>query len=257
MIRNTLFILISILSGLQTKASERREFIVGGTEVTRQDPIASVTVALTLHDPEGESICTGLILDSNRILTAAHCVEGFSQGKVVFKTTDAYQNDLSNSRVITRTRILPGYKGGKDLESRRGIGEITDLALVFFSGGLPRGYHPAQFLPESIIKQVIIPKMPVTLAGYGVTASGWSGEGRLRKVNTEIQYFTFHKINFHAGTANHQACQGDSGGPAFIYRNSQWYVVGILSRSNCESRSIYTPISTDKIYQFSTQINLF
>src|SRR5471030_440226 len=59
--------------------------IVGGETVTSDDPISHTTVALYFAEDKGGALCTGSILDSGHILTAAHCVEGATKGVVIFQ----------------------------------------------------------------------------------------------------------------------------------------------------------------------------
>src|SRR4051812_31110768 len=61
--------------------------IVHGSLVKPADEIAKSTVALLLEQSEGQALCTATILDSETVLTAAHCVEGdLKKIEIVFST---------------------------------------------------------------------------------------------------------------------------------------------------------------------------
>ena len=55
--------------------------IIGGTIVDASDPVASTTVLVT----DGNYICTGSIIDTDLVVTAAHCVAAPAENlKIVF-----------------------------------------------------------------------------------------------------------------------------------------------------------------------------
>ncbi len=50
------------------------------------------------------------------------------------------------------------------------------------------------------------------------------------------------------GITGHNACEGDSGGPAMISVNGDVFVIGVDSRGDCRTSSLYT-----LVYQENTQ----
>ena len=242
---------IAILFTFATHA-QAHETIIGGSNVFSSDPIASTTVALYFSSASprqtaefsGEgSICTGSILDSGTILTAAHCVANFSSGVVVFNT-DIKNHTPANTRQISSVKVYA------KLTNSNMSAEQQDVATVSFLGGLPSGFHAVQYLPRTSLVNLLQPGASIILAGYGVTTynpanpiASSSTAGVLRKVTTKIE--KAGKYNLWVGFVGKTACHGDSGGPAFINYQGTLYLVGVTSRStrptgDCNGDSIYT-----------------
>lgn len=244
--------------GLQAPALATVLPVVGGKLVKANDPIANQTVALFFftQDADGhqaQGLCTGSIIDHSRVLTAAHCIEDFKAGFVVFTLNGVIdvvkavlKNDpeaLKVSRRITSVKAEPGYdpNGGED--------EFNDIAVVNFKGDLPQGYQPAKFLSQDNALASIQSGGTITLAGYGITkANSQNGVGTLRKVGRKFLKLTDHQLNvWVTGSNGHDACSGDSGGPAMVTQGGEVYVIGVASRSDCVRESIYTVVSKNTL----------
>ncbi len=244
------------------------ETIVGGDDVTAADQIASTTVALYFESAPaigqaarvrdgstydrirrsrlGEgSICTGSILDSGTILTAAHCVIGAKQGVVIF-STDIKNHNPANTRQISAVKVYARLSNTAATAS-----EQRDIATVTFLGGLPAGYKPVQTISsQAALTNSLQAGGSIVLAGYGVTSynpanpiGSSATAGTLRKVTTKIE--KVGTSNLWVGFVGKTACHGDSGGPAFINYQGEMVLVGVTSRStrptgDCNGDSIYT-----------------
>lgn len=244
--------------GFQAPALATSLPVVGGKLVKASDSFSKHTVALfffTLDADgnQGNGLCTGSVLDSSRILTAAHCVENVKAGFVVFAldgvidiVKGALKNDpasLKVSRKITKIKAEPGYdpNGGDD--------EFNDVAVVSFADGLAEGYKAAKFLSDKDTLASIQAGGAITLAGYGITKpNSQDGVGTLRKVDRKFLKLTENKLNvWVSGSQGHDACSGDSGGPAFVKQGGEYYVVGVASRSDCVKTAIYTVVSKNSL----------
>jgi secreted trypsin-like serine protease len=254
--------IIALITTFSTSLSYAAVEVVGGQSVTSQDAIAQRTVGLVFKMSQGIAICSGEIIDSSHILAAAHCITDALGGYVVFGTTDILKmikQSPSNARRITALKAMPGYpgKGG-------GAGEFPDFSIITFSGGLPSGYEPAHFLPESMLQSDLKPSATVTLAGYGITSApsqdpnaGMQGAGTLRKVDVKLAQIGGQSIDmFVQGQMNHIACEGDSGGPAMIAVAGDEYVVGVASRSNCTTNSIYSIVTKEMVASFMGSLSI-
>jgi secreted trypsin-like serine protease len=109
------FILIPLLAFLLTansfaQGSTKIDYIIGGIDVGASDPIASSTVALVMVDPNQEvSLCSGSILTSNLIITAAHCVANPKSVVHIVFGTKFTQEDLKNSVQASAFEPHPNY----------------------------------------------------------------------------------------------------------------------------------------------------
>ena len=250
-----LLLTAALLLNSSAGASTESVPIVGGNTVSANSAIGRRTVGLFFIQKDNkQSLCTGSILDSSHILTAAHCIQNLKQAMVLFSPNmiQVIQNVSANgiaktpeARVVTNAKEQPGYNG-----QAGGDSEFNDLAILTFAGGLVAGYEAAHFLSKADALNVLASHTPVVLAGYGVTtppsvaataADPNKGSGTLRQVAVSFDSMSPHQIDiFVAGPEGHDACSGDSGGPAMVQVNGETFVIGVASRSDCMATSIYT-----------------
>jgi secreted trypsin-like serine protease len=221
------------------------DYIIGGNTVSASDPVAASTVALVMVDPDQEvSLCSGSILAENLVLTAAHCVaDPKSIVRIVFGTK-FNPEDLKNSVEADAFAPHPQYNPKKMTQDQ------NDVGVVFFRGGLPEGYEPAQLLTQS---NTLSKGTKVELAGYGITqAESQKGSGVLRKAEVSISNPEFGKTEVILDqTQGEGACHGDSGGPAFVKIGATNYLWGVTSRAypnnagdDCAHEVVYTKIAS-------------
>lgn len=195
----------------------------GGEKVSGTDPIAKSTVMLETD----MQYCSATIIGEGLLLTAAHCTSNTDTWVLIH--FDGLEG--KNSRDADRFVRHENYK------DMFGADSLNDIALVFFSGGLPNGFVPVSILPADIS---LNRGDEIQLAGYG----DGGPIGTLAKVKLTLSDFlnnnTLIKFN---QTKSHGICHGDSGGPAFKEFAGRLYLAGVAAYANemdCSGHSVYT-----------------
>ncbi len=249
--------------------------IINGQEVKSGELAQSFTVGV--YNTKVKSICTGTLISSNVVLTAAHCVYGKSTNlKVIFSTNI---DDVLGSRELDIVQSLMlqviDYKISPTWNPKDETAQVDtgDIALIKFKGQLPLGYKPAVFLTDA--SELKLGSL-VTVAGFGVNRVDMdeiearrvkkediesgdvvcssehngkysncfeinrSGDGLLRITEAPISFI--HETEIKLNEKKSGTCSGDSGGPAFIKKNGQLLFFGVTSRGSelCNDVGVYT-----------------
>jgi secreted trypsin-like serine protease len=212
-------------------------------------------VAIVIKLSQGQAICTGSLLATDLLVTAAHCVTSETGGVVApSQIVLVFGSDIrSQNRTIVRAT---GVKRNTGYNPSAGGKDQNDIAVIGFSGGLPTGYKPATLLSS---KSAIATGSSAVLIGYGVNtmAGGGSGEGILRKVTVKVADGKFARTEILLDQRSGKgACHGDSGGPAFARNSSgQLLLWGVTNRGNpdnapddCAHFSVYTRITAQATF---------
>ena len=172
--------------------------IVGGREGADLPGARSAVMVLT----SGGGVCTGIVLASDAVLTAGHCVAGASENRVHYRD-ETGQPVLAE--VAART-LHPAY----DDDAVRGRTRSVDLALLRTLAALPGRFEPA----------LLSPAMPragaaLTLAGYGAARTrDRRSIGRYRGATLGVvEPYGPSRILVWLQARGAGGCNGDSGGP--------------------------------------------
>lgn len=221
--------------------------IIGGQDLgqTHQKSIKfSVAAILLINSAENLEICTGVFIQKNIILTAAHCVsENINDIKIKMGDSVFEENrtlDLNPIKVVRH----PNYETNGN-----------DLALIQIEN--------VNNLNISPVKIAMEPEMQLEnnflVIGYGVnqvseTDDGLQGAGLLRQV--EFSKYLIHNNQFTYSvnqSFGYGVCYGDSGSPAFIASNGNYAIAAIasgVSQANdqeaCLNQSVFTKVSAYK-----------
>jgi Trypsin len=228
-----------VLGGCQVAADESSELkIRSGREVTgdQRGPEAKSTVGLIVTDSYGrDSTCSAALIGPDLLITAAHCVDGFSGVTAFF--------DRDRETAIYKRRLIPAIKVAIHPDYKSNGMEIAphDIALIQLSNDAPSTYFP---VPLANSDSLLSSGDEVLLAGFGITESG-AGSGTLR-----------YTLATYAGKDNlgrleindplrRGACSGDSGGPLFTFVNGRYEVAGVLSGGPipCRGVNYYTSVA--------------
>ncbi|GEM_PF-2327237 len=199
--------------------------------------------------------CSGTLISSEVILTAAHCLDTAKGGKnfktmapgalAIYLGDDPAADILDHLYLVTETLIHPGY-------DRQALED--DIALVRLAA-FPTEAAPIPYLPPAEGFTTNDIGSTVNFAGFGDDENGNSGiklqvDGTLGGLGCSVPGC------FDAGVPatqvsynqyNSGPCFGDSGGPMFVYRGSGTYVGALTSYGD----------NTCSVYGVSTRADAF
>ena len=215
--------------------------IVGGDIVTSPNPYPwIVSLSYGCSGSSSRFVCAGSVIDSNAVMTAAHCLD-FSCSSISGRISVGLDKDDPDQRVNLKAYAThPSYVQGE-------FGFDNDIAVWFIDGEF--NIDTFAQLPEDDIDS----GTSVTAAGWGLDEDGDLPD-RLREVDLEIQDNSVCRALYGpvysegtelcAGNAGREdTCQGDSGGPLFREGN---IVYGVTSYGlvDCGSGpgSVYTRV---------------
>jgi secreted trypsin-like serine protease len=187
--------------------------IIGGT-VDNGDPSV---VAIFAHAPGATSgsLCSGTVVSSRTVLTAAHCVDPRVVGSgLVFEVLTGTSLSGAPSLAVSSTAFDPGF----DVNN---LGAGHDIGVV-------RLAQATTLRPIAINRShTLNTRASVKLVGYGTNTHSNTGAGTKRTVTTSIT--AQNALLVQIGNSNRQTCHGDSGGPAFQTLNGVQTIIGVTS----------------------------
>lgn len=159
--------------------------------------------------PEGVFTCTGVAINKNTLLTAAHCLEG--EILKVRVSLDATYNKNGKFLEIENFDLHPEY-------NRASSNYRTDLAKIKLKADLPKG---TKFFP--IIKKDQELNGKILRLGFGAR-----GTDNVRTLVTPLmkQIRSTEKVLELNDTYSYS---GDSGGPVFLQYQGQMFLIAIHS----------------------------
>lgn len=232
--------------------------ILMGQTVQSNDPVAEKTVLLA-HNFEynGEKIqyfglCTAVVLNKYTVLTAAHCVENYSNSKIILARNIHSMLILKNQVYeIKKVIIHDQYLKSKVLSSKDLSYDLAIVQLVRPMEHFNFEINNSDLVPTADFVQTnnSIDFNPL-IAGFGRNQIQIS-ENETKPINgiLEKSFVTVDNDQYSERLISIDqnqksgACFGDSGGPLFINREGALYLQGLAvafkSNEICRGQAIY------------------
>lgn len=213
--------------------------IVNGEIVTKSIQITNSTVLVVhVNSKDEQSVCTGTLIDENKVLTAAHCAPPDTSAIYIAFTKNSQcigADPINTLRVVDKVLVHPDY----DFTSKSLMNASQDIAVMKFSGPKALGFTIEE-LPQKDLK--IANTDNLTMLGYGDTIEDARDAGTLRMTSAPASRLqkSFHvaltKSDFEIPKSfallqdKNGVCEGDSGGPLFVNNaKGKPLLVGITS----------------------------
>lgn len=240
MLRSTMiFIIFWFISATSAYATTPATYIVGGTTV---NSAPSWMAALWVTTGSNVGFCSGTLIDSQWIMTAAHCVDVTdSQGHAPIITAVIGQADLS---VITSQAVVDSIIVYSGYDSSTMYGDIALLHLT-----TPQ-YNQTITLPYSNESAYLVTGVQMRVYGWGETNAGVIEENASATNFLQTTTLTYRGFDSNfpdhifAGDYGKDTCFGDSGSP-LLYGGIQYGITSFGFEATCaiEPRGGYTDVS--------------
>ena len=168
------------------------------------------SLVIEVTRPNGVFTCSGVAVNEDTVLTAAHCLEGIILKVRVF-TDSCYNPKSSNNFDVKNFELHPDYDSASS-------NYRCDIAKIKLSEKLPEEIN---FMP--IIKNDLKLSGQITRLGFGARAD--------KNIRTMItpEFKTLRTMEKTLELNDTYSYSGDSGGPVFVQFQGQMFLVAIHS----------------------------
>jgi hypothetical protein len=232
--------------------------IVNGEPDTSPEHMAVVYLYMVSGTTAGA--CTGTLIASRIVLTAAHCIHGVSPDSVTVY--------FGNDSIFGQARHVSDVEWHPDYSSQH---NLNDIGLLRLSEDPPADIEPIPFLPHAMGITTSDIGTQLEFVGFGQTsASDPYSAGIKMSMTNDLAWVCYSEScsgwnnpaypnTFCQDQTPSGVCFGDSGGPAFILRLGREYTAGVASYvgPDCEQFGCHTKVDEfeDFIYSFAGEPN--
>jgi hypothetical protein len=211
--------LIALALALSTSALAQEEAppIVGGS--TTSD-FAAVGAIVASYGSSGADFCSGTLVDSNWVVTAAHCVDAAIDyeryGYDIYFVLGSSVSSIDDYAQAVELYMHPSY-GGSSV--------ANDIGLLELGGGGITSVTP-------VVMNTTAPSdswSEITYVGFGITGDGRSDSGTKRTVSVDYYGRDSQFVYTLDPDGRTNICSGDSGGAALWWDGSQYVLAGANS----------------------------
>lgn len=211
----------------------------------------SHVVALIEGQTNNRSFCSGALLTSQIVVSAAHCLRnnGMTYESEIYIPSNIWVSqpgvDLNVDDVSTRIKVAQviltnGYTNIWDPENKNYLTEKDDIAFFFLASPMMENYSIEIATPEDLQK-IKNSQLVFTHYGYGKqTLDQMDGKPyttQLKSYTSGASRMSFspaseNKTVSSVDTENNSLCPGDSGGPWYAEIDGVQKIVAVLHGSN-------------------------